>query len=160
MIMHMTIFTYTRWQIINLSLKYEQIYSKYRVQCWWPWVDQNTFRWKWSPNKNLPLMEATVNPSPQVTVSTTFPVRPPPTRQIPLRRRKSPTPSCPYLLDPNVNKCPYTKKMNVFCIAGNHRSLDPSQLNSIIFSKKMTSSGKILYVWRTSVELGIENESK
>lgn len=55
-------------------------------------------------------MEATVNPSPQVTVSTTFPVRPPPTRQIPLRRRKSPTPSCPYLLDPNVNKCPYTKK--------------------------------------------------
>lgn len=52
------------------------------------------------------------------------------------------------------------KKMNVFCIAGNHRLLDPSQLNSIIFSKKMTSSGKILYVWRTSVELGIENESK
>lgn len=92
-------------------------------------------------------MEATVKPSPQVTVSTTFPVRPPPTRQIPLRRRKSPTPSCPYLLDPNVNKCPYTEK-NMECILYRdiHRPLDQSQLNLIISSKKITSSGKILYV--------------
>lgn len=34
------------------------------------------------------------------------------------------------------------KKMNVFCIAGNHRLLDPSQLNSIIFQRKWLLQAK------------------
>lgn len=158
MIMNMTIFTYTRWQIINLSLKYEQIYSKYNVddhELIRTPLDENdhpirTYHW-WRPPWIHP--HRSLYPPPSLS-------DPHPLDKSPYAGGNLPPPAVRTYWIQTWTNVHTLKKMNVFCMAGNHRSLDPSQLNSIIFSKKMTSSGKILYVWRTSVELGIENESK
>ena len=64
----------------------------------------------WFPSISviLPLVEATVNPSPHVTFSTLWLTRTPVTLHIPVCTLKSPTPNWPYLLQPNVCRWPQT----------------------------------------------------
>lgn len=145
-IMHKTIFIHTRWQIKNLSLKYEQIqcilkaYSTLLMNMSWSEhlkMTMRTYHW-WRPPWNRP--HRSQYPPPSLS-------DPHPPDKSPYAGGNLPPPAVrTYWIQTWTNVHTLKKIKECTLYRDIHRPLDQSQLNLIISSKKITSSGKILYV--------------